>query len=112
MRWVRLYRGFDIAEAHLVRDWLVDRGLTVQLRGEHLASTAGMIPSYDACPSVWVPKAEEDAGLAAMSDFDAASNAPDAAPWVCPGCMSENDGHFGSCWKCSADRPGLQTQGA
>lgn len=107
MKWVKVYSGLDMAEAHVLRDWLVDHGLTVQLRGEHLSATMGMIPSYDACPSVWVVKEQEAQAAEAIQAYDEAGRTEEAA-WVCPRCEAENDGHFGSCWQCSRDRPGLR----
>ena len=106
MKWVKVYSGLNHAEAHMLRDWLEGQDLVVQLRGEHLSSTMGMVPSYDACPSVWVQKDQQERAEAAVKAFDEAGRVEQAA-WICPRCDAENDAHFGSCWQCSTDRPGL-----
>lgn len=99
---VCIYRGAGPTDAHLVRDMLVGDGIPVEIRGELLSSLQGAIPVQDAWPSLWVRPHNAGRAQALITAFDEAAA---GEGWRCS-CGEDNDGHFGSCWKCSADRPG------
>ena len=101
-RRVCVYRGAGPTDAHLVRDMLVGDGIPVQMRGELLSSLQGAIPVQDAWPSLWVRAHNAERAQALITELDQADG---GEGWRCS-CGEDNDGHFGSCWKCSADRPG------
>lgn len=102
MRWTLLFQSSDPTEAYLIRDYLSQRGLLAQLRGQDLAGLGGVIPIPDSFPSLWVK--EEDLGLAkaALARWEAES-AP-TGDWTCS-CGEVNESSFGSCWKCATLRP-------
>lgn len=102
MRWTLLFQASDPTEAFLIRDYLAQRGVPSQLRGQDLAGLGGVIPIPDSFPSLWVD--EEELGLArsALARWEAESLP--GVDWTCS-CNEVNEGSFGSCWKCSTLRP-------
>jgi hypothetical protein len=102
MRWTLLYQSSDPTEAYLIRDYLSQRGLRSQLRGQDLAGLGGVIPIPDSFPSLWVNEEELGLARAALARWEAES--VPGTDWTCS-CGEVNEGSFGSCWKCSTLRP-------
>lgn len=100
----RVYRGTGTTDAYLIQHWLERNGVRTVLRGD-LLTLRGPIPLADAWPTVWVD--DEDAERA--EELVRAFNGPKLVHprWVCTHCGEDNEPNFGSCWNCSADRPGL-----
>ncbi len=59
---VRVFTGSNPFEAYFVRDFLVEAGFEVRVRGEHLFAIRGGVPlTEDTLPSVWVVHDEDEA---------------------------------------------------
>lgn len=104
-RRVCIYKAFGPTDGHMVRDLLEADGIPVQMRGEQLSGLVGAIPIPDTWPSLWVLDHNE----ARARSLIAGMEQPTGAAWACS-CGEQNDGNFGSCWSCSADRPNLWEQ--
>jgi len=50
-----VYVAENLIDAHLVRDSLVDGGISAEIHGEDLTGSFGLLPGY---VSVWVPEAQ------------------------------------------------------
>ncbi len=50
-----VYVAENLIDAHLVRDQLVDGGISAEIHGEDLTGSFGLLPGY---VSVWVPEAQ------------------------------------------------------
>ncbi|MEQ1500805.1 MAG: hypothetical protein ABMB14_01175 [Myxococcota bacterium] len=104
MDWVCVFRGGGPTDAFLVRDWLVENGVRVLIRGD-LATARGEIAIHETWPSVWVPAIDRPNAEAALVVYNAPRLVHPA--WVCAGCGERNEATFGSCWQCGADGPAL-----
>lgn len=102
MRWTLLFQASDPTEAYLIRDYLAQRGLHAQMRGQGLAGLAGAIPIPESFPSLWVNEEELGLAKAALARWEAET--VQTADWACS-CGEVNEGSFGSCWKCGTLRP-------
>lgn len=101
---VCVYRSTGLADSHITRDLLVGGGIPTEIRGENLVSLAGGIPTPDTFPTLWVVAHNAPRALALI---EAARHQAAMPAWVCS-CGEPNDGPFGSCWSCGADRPDLR----
>lgn len=92
-----VYKGRGASDAFLLRHWLLRNHIAAVLRGG--------LPIADTWSTLWVAKADKERAEAAIREF----NAPRLVypRWICSSCGEENEPSFGSCWSCSADRPGL-----
>ena len=81
MRWTLLFQASDPTEAYLIRDYLVQRGIQTQLRGQDLAGLGGVIPIPDSFPTLWVQEEELGLAKAAMARWEAES--VQTGDWAC-----------------------------
>lgn len=82
---------------------LEDAGIDYVIRNEFLSGALGELPPHECWPEVWVTHDEDyDKGLTIVTE--ASKSITDNGKWQCE-CGEENEGTFGSCWKCGGERP-------
>lgn len=86
----------------MLRDYLSQHGLVVELRGAALSTLAGLIPVADSLPTLWVSGKDAPRAKELVAAYESAGLG-DEPPWVCRGCGEEVDAHFQRCWNC--ERP-------
>lgn len=97
---VRIYTASGSGDVYLLREWLKERQIPSEIRGEHLMGLGGAIPIPDAQPTLWVDEAHADAAkVAIMSWKEPRLVHP---PRICPSCGEENPPNFDLCWSCEA----------
>ena len=99
-----VYKGRGATDAFLLHHWLLRNDIEAVLRGDRLG-LRGETPIADAWSTLWVAKADRERAEEAIREF----NGPQLVHprWLCSFCGEDNEPNFGSCWSCSADRPGL-----
>lgn len=103
----RVFTAANLPEAHLLSDYLADRGVRARIFNANASSLAGELPIDAALPQVWVER-DEDAARA-RELIDAYFRAGSAAGSIfCPLCGEENPASFELCWACGA---GLEIPG-
>ena len=72
-----VYVAENLIDAHLVRDQLVDGGISAEIHGEDLTGSFGLLPGY---VSVWVPEAQATDADSALEQLRprGSSEAPDS----------------------------------
>ena len=101
----QLHAARHAVEAHLIRGFLGAHGITAEVRGEHLTSGWGELPT-DVC-SVWVlDDAKFDEADELLKDFLQGSYARKhgGERWTCGRCGEALEGQFTQCWNCGAMR--------
>ena len=100
----KIFTAANLPEAHLLADWLADRGVRTRIFNANASSLAGELPIDAALPQLWVEK-PGDAGRA-RELIDAYLRSTASGPPVrCPACGEENPGSFEICWSCGTNLP-------
>jgi hypothetical protein len=95
----KVYTAANLPEAHLLADWLADRGVRTRIFNANASSLAGELPIEASLPQIWV----EDPGDAdrARELIEGYLHAgPMGPPISCPSCGEENPASFEVCWSC------------
>jgi hypothetical protein len=108
----KVFTATHPAEAHLIRGWLANEGITAEVAGEELFQTRGGAPiTPDTLPTVWVINDDDETRakdlLASRSIEPSGSPALAAASWRCPKCGELIEPEFTACWNCGTERPDL-----
>jgi len=99
----KIYSSAQEFETGYIASMLEEAGIAYTIRNQYLSGAIGELPPTEFWPEVWVTHDEDF--QRAMAIVDSASlKVEDRGPWHCE-CGEENDGQFGSCWKCGLDRP-------
>ena len=98
----KIYTATNLPEAHLLADWLADRGVRTRIFNANASSIAGELPVDAALPQVWVDRPDE--ATRAREIIDTFMGTTHLGPaWMCARCKEENPGSFELCWACGAD---------
>lgn len=83
-------------------------GITYMVRNQFLSGAIGELPPTECWPEIWITD-DSDLERAMAIVREATMEPGDKGPWQCD-CGEKNEGTFGSCWKCGADRPGMSEE--
>jgi hypothetical protein len=86
-----------------IESMLEQAGIQYIVRNQYLSGAVGELPPTECWPEIWIAH-EEDFDEAMAIVKQATAPLENSGPWKCP-CGEENEGQFGSCWKCGSDRP-------
>ena len=100
----KIYTAANLPEAHLLADWLADRGVRTRIFNANASSLAGELPIDAALPQLWVED-PADAERARTVIDDYLRSAPTGPPVRCPSCGEENPASFETCWSCGKNLP-------
>ena len=102
----RVYTAKHPADAHMLKDLLIQNGIQAVVRGEDLFGARGEAPlTIDTLPHVWVlDEADFDKARAIVHDYEKPA-AGDVPSWRCTQCGEEVEGQFGACWNCGSAAP-------
>jgi len=95
----RVYTAANLPEAHLLADWLADRGVRTRIFNANASSLAGELPIDAALPQIWVEN-PEDADRARELIDNYLLPKPSGPAIRCPHCGEENPASFEICWSC------------
>ena len=99
----KIFSSAHELEIGFITSMLEEAGIAYTIRNQYLSGAIGELPPTECWPEIWVnhdedhPRAMEIVNSASMEVYD-------RGPWRCQ-CGEENEGQFGSCWKCGRDRP-------
>jgi hypothetical protein len=95
----RIFTAANLPEAHLLADWLADRGVRTRIFNANASSLAGELPIDATLPQLWVerPDDAERARELIAAYFSSRVTGP---PVRCPRCGEENPASFELCWSC------------
>ena len=103
-----VFEARDLREAGMVAAYLLDRGLSAEVRGgafsavrPELSNVKGLQPQV----CVRVDSEEARARELVAAYLDLLRKEPEGEPWVCPACGETLEPQFQSCWKCQAEKP-------
>ena len=110
----KVYTARDSMEAHFVRCLLEREGIEAVVFGEPLGLARGELPlTLQTLPSVWVRSEDVEQAVEIVEEYNQGCDMEGEdemfeplAPWTCPNCGEEIEGHFTDCWKCQTPRPG------
>lgn len=102
----RVYRAAHLLEAELVKDLLLDAGISAHVHGALLTGAMGELP-VDTTPEVWIEDDDRyQSARAVVAEYEARLRAEQIrAPWTCPRCGETVDGELDLCWSCGEARP-------
>lgn len=92
---VELYRASNALEAHALKGALEQQGVMVRLLGEALAGGTGELPMDSQEVGLLVQRRHLEQANRVLKEYHQSK-----APWQCPSCGEQNDGHFETCWRC------------
>jgi hypothetical protein len=99
-----VYLAADPVNAEIVKDLLVDKGITAHVRNQYLWGGMGQLPP-DVYPEVWIEDpADFERARRIVADFEAGP-VESGRTWICPGCGEAVDDQFNACWYCQHPRP-------
>jgi Putative prokaryotic signal transducing protein len=99
---VSVFKALNVAEAHLVKDLLLQEGIEATVTDEH-EPLAGLsiVP-----PDVMVRIEDEPHAREIVADYLRRRETKDIAPdWTCPNCGEQVPATFELCFRCGASRP-------
>lgn len=100
----------NMAQAGLLEGLLTGSGIACEIRGEYLSMALGELPFTECYPELWVAGDEDfKRAQAVLAQWGSADDQPQAS-WICQGCGEENEGQFGSCWRCGRAATGSNDQ--
>lgn len=102
----QIYSAANMLDAQLLKDFLLDRGIEVIIKGELLMGAIGEIPA-DTTPSVWVmDDSDYEAAKSLVSAFEDPDKiiSPEKTVWKCLDCDELIEPQFSQCWKCGKPR--------
>jgi hypothetical protein len=111
--WVVVYAG-DLADATVLKDFLVGQGVTAQLADQVMGTLAPWLVGMGALRAVkvLVPEDEVDQAEPIVTEFTepAAADGPaqPAPAWTCARCGEANEDQFDVCWKCGTPHLGAE----
>ncbi len=91
--WTRLRARLNNAEAHILRQLLVDNGVGIKLRGVHQTAADVLRPSSRA--EIWIRPWDVSKAQSLMPDLDGTEE-----QITCEACGETNPSHFAACWQC------------
>jgi len=103
--WTRLKARLNNAEAHLLRDMLLDNGVGAKLRGAHQTAADVLRPSSRA--EIWIRPWDVTKARGLMPELDGLDE-----EMMCKACGEMSPSHFAACWQCgqqfgSVTHPGV-----
>lgn len=104
MKEYEVYLAADPVNAEIVKDMLIDRGITAHVRNQYLWGAMGNLPA-NIYPQVWIENPDlYQRARELVAEFE---NGPatTARSWRCPGCAERVEGQFSACWYCQHPRP-------
>ncbi len=101
----KIFSSAQEFEIGFITSMLDKKGITYTVRNQYLSGAIGELPPTEVWPEIWVNH-DEDYHRAMVIVESAALEIKDRGPWRCE-CGEENEGSFGSCWKCGLDRPSM-----
>ncbi|MGH8444498.1 MAG: DUF2007 domain-containing protein [Solimonas sp.] len=97
-----VYTAADPLEAEILRSYLAEHGIAVQIFGAGLWSGRGELQA-DAWPRLMLEDATQaDTARELLRRYEHRRHA--AASWLCS-CGERSPVHFEICWSCSLERP-------
>lgn len=100
----KVYAAPDMLSAGHVLNLLQQAGIRGRMRNLYLGGGVGDLPVNECWPEVWVDDIDEMRALAVLAELAAHPVQP-GPDWLCPDCGESNEGQFGECWRCGAQRP-------
>jgi hypothetical protein len=98
----KIYTTPEQYQLGLITSVLGESEIEYVIRNEFLAGALGELPPHECWPEIWVTH-DEDFDKAISLIEQASQTIPDQGKWQCD-CGEENEGTFGSCWKCGLER--------
>ncbi len=99
----KIYTSTEQFQLGHITSMLKESGIDYVVRNDFLSGALGELPPHECWPEIWITHDEDyDKGQAIVTE--ASISITDMGKWQCE-CGEENEGTFGSCWKCSGDRP-------
>jgi hypothetical protein len=85
-----------------ITSMLEQAGIKFVVRNQFLSGALGELPPNECWPEIWITDDEYlDAAMEIVTQ--ASAEVINTGPWQCL-CGEENEGQFGSCWKCGSDK--------
>ena len=103
----KLFSAGSYIEAQLIRGYLEQAGIEVQIVNENSSGTPGT-PHWalPVAAEIWVMNDSQKQEAERLLQEYFANQAGDAGTdWACGQCNEMNPGSFDVCWNCSAARP-------
>ena len=102
---MRVYSAPVLAQVATVKHILETHGIECRIQGEYRSGVVGEVPPTEAWPELWVTDPADVVEAERLVGEVLGSAEPTQPGWTCPRCRETNEGQFGACWKCGADRP-------
>lgn len=80
------------------KNMLVNEGIAVVLKNEHLAGGMGELSAIDSWLELWLLEAKDEPR--AMQVLKCLGESQQEADWQCANCSEKNYPSFGVCWNC------------
>ena len=92
----RIYTAANLADAHLVRDLLLQAGIAVHVFNEYAMAALGDVPMGSAYPQLWISQLhQEQHARAVITDYEQRPAQTDIKN--CLSCQETNPGEFELC---------------
>ena len=99
---IKIHTSPEEFQIGYITSMLEQAGIEFVVRNQFLTGALGELPPNECWPEIWIT---DDEFLDAALDIvtQASAEVLDTGPWQCS-CGEKNEGQFGSCWKCGADK--------
>jgi len=98
----KIYTSPEQYQLGQIISMLEEDGIAHVIRNEFLSGALGELPPHECWPQIWIVHEEDYEKARAIVD-QASAAITDLGQWRCD-CGEENEGTFGSCWKCGRER--------
>ena len=103
MKMKKIYTTAESFQIGYVVSMLEKSGIEYVVRNDFLSGALGELPATECWPEIWIIHDEDfDSAMEIVNQTN--DEISDQGPWKCS-CGEENEGQFGSCWKCGSDKP-------
>jgi len=102
-----IYSSRDVTEVGYYQSILDAAGMSTFIRNENSGNLGGGGPMF--LPTLCIIEDGDYAAAIQLLQSKEVKVSASGAEWICSSCSEKNPSNFGSCWKCNAMRPGLQT---
>ncbi len=85
------------------KNLLESEGISAEIRNEHMSTIFGEVPFTEIWPELWIKNDLDFDRALQLIDLATYDESPTES-WRCPKCGEDNEGQFGACWNCGANR--------
>ena len=105
----KIYTILDNILINQLKYILESDGIRCVIKNELLAPLAGLLPSTEVWPELWILNDAKEAEAMKILKDTLAKGEPKNNPWKCPSCGEKIEGQFSECWWCGESLTNNQT---